>query len=429
MKQFVFRQKSIKDGQSVQRRTYTGRFRLPGDTRDTQVALGVTDKRVAEKKLSQIVQDEQERRAGIGVARFNGLETLLHDALYLWCDDLRTRNRGDKYIKDVERFIIIVSDHARWKQLSDITPEGFIFWRSANNSKAPKTLNEYLNSLNAFLNWLVQRETIISNPLLRVPKCETRGYQKRVRRAFTKNELRRLIAKSPGDRSLVYHAAAYTGIRRGELETITWQDVQLDNEVPHIVIQAKYAKNKRTETIPLHPELVQKLVAKKLNSPTLPVFDVPKRMTLFKRDLEIANIPYLDEDGRQADFHALRHTFATMLHAGGANQAVTMQAMRHSDPRLTAVTYNDANLLPVSHAIFDLPNLGDGSLGSPIGSPIGSPNLDAEGHNLSQADARDLRKKFGNDSESEEESHCLSHYDAKCQNPAVAPAVGFEPTT
>ena len=54
MKQFVFRQKSIKDGHSVQRRTYTGRYRLPGDTSDTQVALGVTDKRVAEKKLSQI---------------------------------------------------------------------------------------------------------------------------------------------------------------------------------------------------------------------------------------------------------------------------------------------------------------------------------------------------------------------------------------
>tara|TARA_B100001250_G_scaffold403381_1_gene417855 strand:- start:130 stop:489 length:360 start_codon:yes stop_codon:yes gene_type:complete len=47
---------------------------------------------------------------------------------------------------------------------------------------------------------------------------------------------------------------------------------------------------------------------------------------------------------------------------------------------------------------------------------------------VSRDDSQDLRKKFGNDSESEEESHCLSHYDAKCQNPAVAPAVGFEPT-
>ncbi len=55
--------------------------------------------------------------------------------------------------------------------------------------------------------------------------------------------------------------------------------------------------------------------------------------------------------------------------------------------------------------------------------------FDAEGHDLSHPDSRDLRKKLGNDSESEEESPCLSHYDAECQNPVVAPAVGFEPTT
>jgi len=65
MKQFVFRQKRIKNGKSVQRRTYTGRYRLQGDTRDTQVALEVTDKRVAEKKLSKIVLREQRKRAGM----------------------------------------------------------------------------------------------------------------------------------------------------------------------------------------------------------------------------------------------------------------------------------------------------------------------------------------------------------------------------
>ena len=34
------------------------------------------------------------------------------------------------------------------------------------------------------------------------------------------------------------------------------------------------------------------------------------------------------------------------------------------------------------------------------------PNLDAEGHNLSQADAWDLLEKFGNNFETEEESPC-----------------------
>ena len=48
---------------------------------------------------------------------------------------------------------------------------------------------------------------------------------------------------------------------------------------------------------------------------------------------------------------------------------------------------------------------------------------------MSQGVSQDLRKKFDNDIENQEDSLCLSHYDAECQKPVVAPAVGFEPTT
>jgi hypothetical protein len=34
-------------------------------------------------------------------------------------------------------------------------------------------------------------------------------------------------------------------------------------------------------------------------------------MDRFRKDLEAAEIPYVDEQGRRADFHALRHTLAT----------------------------------------------------------------------------------------------------------------------
>ena len=49
--------------------------------------------------------------------------------------------------------------------------------------------------------------------------------------------------------------------------------------------------------------------------------------------------------------------------------------------------------------------------------------------NVSQGVSQDLRKKFDKDIENQEESPCLSHYDAECQKPVVAPAVGFESTT
>ena len=48
---------------------------------------------------------------------------------------------------------------------------------------------------------------------------------------------------------------------------------------------------------------------------------------------------------------------------------------------------------------------------------------------VSEVVSQDLRKKFDKDIENQEESLCLSHYDAECQKSVVAPAVGFEPTT
>ena len=73
---------------------------------------------------------------------------------------------------------------------------------------------------------------------------------------------------------------------------------------------------------------------------------VPKAVTLLK-DLADCGIKGVDEHGRHLDFHALRHTFATMLARAGVSPRVAMELMRHSDMRLTAKTYTDAMSLPL----------------------------------------------------------------------------------
>ncbi|MGI8603420.1 MAG: hypothetical protein ACR2OZ_10525 [Verrucomicrobiales bacterium] len=44
---------------------FSGRYRLPGDTKDTFVALGTTDRRVAESRMRRIFQEAQEAREGL----------------------------------------------------------------------------------------------------------------------------------------------------------------------------------------------------------------------------------------------------------------------------------------------------------------------------------------------------------------------------
>ena len=43
------------------------------------------------------------------------------------------------------------------------------------------------------------------------------------------------------------------------------------------------------------------------------------------------------------DFHSLRYTFATKLARKGVSKRLAQELMRHSDPKLTANIYTDAN--------------------------------------------------------------------------------------
>ena len=78
-------------------------------------------------------------------------------------------------------------------------------------------------------------------------------------------------------------------------------------------------------------------------------------MDQFRKDLAAAGIPYVDAQGRRADFHALRHTLATNLTCCGVLPCVAMEFMRHSEMRLTNKTYTDVAPLSLAEAADMLP--------------------------------------------------------------------------
>lgn len=78
----------------------------------------------------------------------------------------------------------------------------------------------------------------------------------------------------------------------------------------------------------------------------------------FDCDLKRAGIPKRDELGRSASFHSLRHTFNQMLHDRGVPFRHAQRLMRHSDPRLTANVYLDADRLTVRDSVEQLPTFG-----------------------------------------------------------------------
>ena len=383
----VYKRKRKKNGKSVTDRFYRGRYRLDGDYEMSEVALETTDKQVAEQKLRELVKEKEMERAGLIAPKLErdsaGKKLSIH--LEDFIADLKTKGRADRYWKGVDSNVQRLCRECQWKVPKDVQADDFLKWRS-KQEMAPKTLNEYLNAMNTFLNWMMKHGRIANHPLKTVEKVDIRGKQQK-RRAITDDEFRRLLKVSQNYR-LLYITAVYTGLRLGELSGLVWADVKLDDSHPHIHVPAHLTKNRAQAIVPLHPRLVQEFQReterKEKTDYLFPHYSNPDRR--FQRHRREAGIESIDETGRKLDFHSFRYTFATKLARQGVSQRLTQELMRHSDPRLTANLYTDVSQLPTFEAVQDLDWIEETiPAADEVGTHRGTQNPVSEGHFLSQA--------------------------------------------
>src|ERR1035437_588060 len=360
----VEKRRSRKGGKLQTTRCYYLRYRIGDMPVDRWKSLGATDLQVANKQAQEFIQEREREAAGILEPKLgrDAAERPLVEHLNDYESDLLKRGRagrGGRGARLLKSRILRLMKDCGWKLSASITADSFIAWRNRQTDSA-RTLNHYLQGMISFLNWLERGGRIKFNPLKNVSKVDGRGQKKRVRRAFTDDELRRLIQGS-GSRGIIYFTAARTGLRWEELRQLTWNDVHLEAAVPHVVVRAETAKNKTEESVCLVPEIVEALRAYRSanESPSNLVFPngIPRARRL-QKDAEALGIAYQDELGRFADFHALRYTWATFLQRNGIAQRFAMKLMRHSDIKLTAKVYTDETQLPIYDSIKNLPRLG-----------------------------------------------------------------------
>ena len=169
----------------------------------------------------------------------------------------------------------------------------------------------------------------------------------------------------------MYKTLIFTGLRRGELASLTIGQLQLAGPRPYVDLHAADEKNRQGTQIPLRSDLAGELAswvedlrapnpqgsnAKKghscqrmstvVPSTTLPLttvlFTVPDKLVkILNRDLKLAGIAKRDEWGRTVDVHALRHCFGTLLSRSGVAPRTAQAAMRHSTIDLTMNVYTD----------------------------------------------------------------------------------------
>ena len=183
------------------------------------------------------------------------------------------------------------------------------------------------------------------------------------------------------ERALAYKVAVTTGLRRGELASLTVGQLEIDSDFPHVTLKAADEKNREGNSIPLRRDVADELrewvaslsgcgdgsanvlafrrdaVSVELPASTR-LLKIPKAFCkILDRDLKAAGIPKRDDRGRTIDVHALRHTFGTMLSMAGVTPRVAQAAMRHSSIDLTMNVYTDPRLLDVQGAVESLPSM------------------------------------------------------------------------
>jgi integrase len=140
-------------------------------------------------------------------------------------------------------------------------------------------------------------------------------------------------------------------------------DLDLDRKpFPAVYLPGTETKNGERAKLLLVAAYAEELRAWVRDTRRLPgdkLFTVRNEMVkTLKADLVFAGIPFKDERGRQADFHALRMTADTMLGLAGVPPRVRQLFMRHSDIKLTLETYDDSSLYEQEAAVKALERLG-----------------------------------------------------------------------
>jgi len=171
-----------------------------------------------------------------------------------------------------------------------------------------------------------------SNPCLQVGKL--REANKRYR-YLTAEEERGLLEALSGPRAHLRPLvilALESGGRRGELLGLTWDRVDL----PQDVVVFADTKSGKDRTVPLSDEARKALLELRASSTSEFVFPSPKtgrRITDVKHSFNAACRQAKIEDFR---FHDLRHTFATRLAANGVEAFTIAALLGHADLRMTS---------------------------------------------------------------------------------------------
>ncbi len=218
------------------------------------------------------------------------------------------------------------------KRLSDISTKDLEDFKLIRlNEVSPATVNRSLSVLRHLFNLAKRwKKYYGDNPVSIVGMLEELN---QVERILSAEEQSRLLDSSIGYLRPIITTALNTGMRRGEILTLKWSDVDLDMNM--ITINQTNTKSKKQRKIPVSSRMRSLLLELKLQSGIQEyVFtDIQGRAIRTIRSAFQTACRKAGLDGLR--FHDLRHTAATRMVESGANIVAISKILGHSDIKTT----------------------------------------------------------------------------------------------
>lgn len=211
------------------------------------------------------------------------------------------------------------------------------------------------NIMSALYSHAIRWEWAEKNPITSVRQSAKRQKTPAV---LDPEEIMAILRELPDPLHTMIELDAFTGLRRGELIGLQWEDVDFDHLVLHVrrslvaMVEGQPKTEASRKEVPLDAQLAESLFRWKqvcqCTDPGNWVFASPHVRgtqpywpgTLWRYYV----CPALKRAGitKHVTYHTFRHTFGTLLNANGENAKVVQELLRHSSLKVTTDVYMQA---------------------------------------------------------------------------------------
>lgn len=284
----------------------------------------------------------------------NPASPLFEDYAQEWWDTFEAKRLGGgtkiDYEMNLHKHVI---PYFRGKRLKDITTkdvQGFYDERAAYSNS---TCRHWRTLLYGIFNSAIEDGLLEKNPAKSIRL--TMSKKKKERLPISREEAAGIEANLhllEGKDLLLLAILLYTGVRRGEMLGLRWEDIDFERKLIHIRRQITFINNRPVEKatksqaglreVPMLPELERILLANKPEDASSTNYVVDGEEALSERSFRNtwARICKKVDIPKGVTPHVLRHTFLTQLQATGRVDIKTLQSIAgHSKITMTMNTY------------------------------------------------------------------------------------------